>query len=206
MPAVFDWFDSAMVPILRRMAARPTLCFPKASDVEPFVGQSPEGCVSVSPVDRQEFLRIMRAFEQAGLAYVLIGATAMGLQGVLRATEDIDVMVEPSTENLERLRTALRAAYPGDPHVDELKVEDWSGDYAVVRFGPAGSTLYLDLLTRLGETETFNTIEAETMDLDGIQVRLATARALYRLKKDTTRAIDQQDARMIASAFHLNED
>lgn len=148
----------------------------------------------------------MSAFEKSGLEYVLIGATAMGLQGVLRATEDIDVMVEPSTEDLERLRSALRVAYPGDPHVDELKIEDWSGDYAVVRFGPAGSTLYLDLMTRLGETENFDTIEAEIMDLDGIPVRVATARALYRLKKDTTRAIDQQDARTIASAFHLNED
>ena len=160
----------------------------------------------MSSVDRQEFLRIMRAFEQSGLEYVLIGATAMGLQGVLRATEDIDVMVEPSAQNLERLRSALRVAYPGDPHVDGLKVEDWSGDYAVVRFGAAGSTLYLDLLTRLGETENFDTIEAEIMDLDGIQVRVATARALYRLKRGTMRAIDQQDARMIASAFHLNDE
>jgi hypothetical protein len=148
----------------------------------------------------------MRAFEESGLEYVLIGATAMGLHGIVRATEDIDVMVRPSPENLERLRTALRSAYPLDPHVGELTMEDWSGDYAVVRYGPQGSTLYVDLLTRLGDAENFESIEAEILDLEGIRVRVATPGALYRLKKGTVRAIDQQDARMLADAFHLRDE
>ena len=41
-------------------------------------------------MDRDELLRVLRAFEAAGLDYVLIGATAMGFHGVIRATEDVD--------------------------------------------------------------------------------------------------------------------
>ena len=44
-------------------------------------------------MDRDEILRVLRAFEAAGLEYVLIGATAMGFHGVVRATEDIDLVI-----------------------------------------------------------------------------------------------------------------
>lgn len=37
-------------------------------------------------IDRDEILRVLRAFEAAGLEYVLIGAIARGFHGVVRAT------------------------------------------------------------------------------------------------------------------------
>lgn len=54
--------------------------------------------------------RVLRAFEAAGLEYTLIGATAMGFHGVVRATEDVDRFVRATPENIERLRAAFRAA------------------------------------------------------------------------------------------------
>jgi predicted nucleotidyltransferase len=62
-------------------------------------------------VDRDEILHVLRAFEQAGLDYVLIGATAMAFHGVVRATEDIDLFIRATPDNVERLRQAFRAAY-----------------------------------------------------------------------------------------------
>src|SRR5579864_5463705 len=44
-------------------------------------------------VDRDELVRVLRAFEAAGLEYVLIGATAMGFHGLVRATEDVDLFI-----------------------------------------------------------------------------------------------------------------
>jgi hypothetical protein len=37
-------------------------------------------------VDRDELIRVLKAFEAAGLEYVLIGAAAMGFHGLIRAT------------------------------------------------------------------------------------------------------------------------
>jgi hypothetical protein len=60
---------------------------------------------------------VLRAFEERGLEYVLIGASAMGLA---RATEDRDLFIPATPENIERLRQALKDAYADDPHIDEI--------------------------------------------------------------------------------------
>ncbi len=157
-------------------------------------------------VDRDELLRVLRAFESAGLEYVLIGATAMGFHGVVRATEDVDLFVRASPENIERLRVALRAAYAGDSHVDEIRSEDLLGEYPAVRYYPPSGDLYFDVMTRLGDAASFDTVDAEIKHVDGIAVRVATPRALYRLKKSTVRPLDRQDAAMLREQFNLMDE
>ena len=145
-------------------------------------------------MDRDELLRVLRAFEAAGLDYVLIGATAMGFHGVVRATEDVDLFVRATPENIERLRAAFRAAYGNDPHVDEIRADDLLGEYPSVRYYPPSGDLYFDVMTRLGEAASFETVDAELKMVEGIRVRVATPGALYRLKRDTVRPLDRQDA------------
>jgi hypothetical protein len=62
-------------------------------------------------MDREEVMRVLRAFESAGLEYVLIGAAAMGFHGIVRATEGLDLFIRATPQNVEKLRSALRAAY-----------------------------------------------------------------------------------------------
>ena len=151
-------------------------------------------------------LRVLRAFETAGLDYVLIGATAMGLHGVVRATEDIDLFVRATPENIERLRVAFRAAYAGDPHVDEITADDLLGDYPALRYYPPSGDLYFDVITRLGDAATFETVDAEVKEIEGVRVRVATPAALYRLKKGTVRPLDRQDAAALRERFGLTDE
>jgi hypothetical protein len=143
-------------------------------------------------VDRDEILRVLRAFEASGLEYVLIGATAMGFHGLVRATEDLDLFIRPTAANVERLRAALRSSYDGDPHIDEISADDLLGEYPAVRYYPPTGDLYFDVLTRLGDFAQFDTVDAEIKEFDGTRVRVATPAALYRLKKGTVRAKDHQ--------------
>jgi hypothetical protein len=156
-------------------------------------------------VDRDELLKLLQAFQTEGLEYVLIGATAMGFHGVIRATEDVDLFVRATPENLARLRNALRAAYPGDESIEEIRDADLLGDYPSVRYYPPSGDLYLDVMTRLGEAASFETVEAEVKEFGGVKVRVATPRALYRLKKDTLRPLDRHDAAALAERFDLKE-
>jgi hypothetical protein len=156
-------------------------------------------------MDRDEILRVLRAFEASGLEYVLIGATAMGFHGLVRATEDLDLFIRATAENVERLRVALRASYADDPHIDEISAADLLGEYPAVRYYPPSGDLYFDILTRLGELASFETVEAETKEIEGARVRVATPLALYRLKKGTVRPKDHQDAAALRERFNLTD-
>jgi Nucleotidyl transferase AbiEii toxin, Type IV TA system len=106
-------------------------------------------------VIREDMLRVFSSFESEGLEYVLIGATAMGFHGLIRATEDVDLLIRATEANIERLRKAFRKAYADDPHIDEIKAVDLLGDYPVLRYYPPSGDLFFDVMTRLGEAASF---------------------------------------------------
>ena len=137
---------------------------------------------------------------------MLIGAAAMGFHGVIRATEDLDVMIKATAENIERLRAALRDAYDDDPCIAEITTADLLGEYPAVRYYPPSGDLYFDVLTRLGEAASFETISSETQRLQDTRVTVATPAALYRMKKDTLRAKDHQDAAALRQRFDLKDE
>jgi hypothetical protein len=137
---------------------------------------------------------------------VLIGAAAMGFHGLIRATEDLDIFIRATSENVERLKRAFRAAYDDDPNVDEIRASDLLGDYPAVRYYPPSGDLYFDVMTRLGEVASFESVAAETKTIEGIAVPVATPAALYRLKRGTVRALDRQDAEALRQRFNLEEE
>jgi len=158
-----------------------------------------------SGMDREEVMRVLRAFEAAGLEYVLIGAAAMGFHDLVRVTEDVDLFIRATPENVEKLKVALRAAYD-DPKVNEISSADLLGDYPTVRYYPPTGDLYFDVLTRLGEVASFDTVDAEIKNIDGTSVRVATPAALYRMKKGTIRLQDRADAAALRELFDLKDE
>ena len=157
-------------------------------------------------MDRDEIMRVLREFEATGLEYVLIGASAMGFHDLVRATEDVDLFIRATAENVEKLRAALRAAYDGDPNVNEISSADLLGDYPAVRYYPPTGDLYFDVLTRLGEVASFETVDSEIKDIDGTSVSVATPAALYRMKKGTVRPQDRADAAALRERFNLKDE
>jgi diphthamide synthase (EF-2-diphthine--ammonia ligase) len=156
-------------------------------------------------VDRDELLRVLRAFQSEALEYVLIGATAMGFHGVVRATEDVDLFIRATDGNVERLRRALRTVYD-DPNVDEIRAADLLGEYPAVRYYPPVGELFFDILTRLGEVASYETVASEVKEIEGIRVPVATPAALYRMKRHTVRPIDHQDAAALRERFGLSDE
>jgi hypothetical protein len=150
-------------------------------------------------------LRVIASLNQVGVEYVVVGGVALNIHGLLRATEDLDIFIRPDPGNIERLRLALKAVWD-DPEIDHITAEDLCGEYPAVRYGPPEGTLYLDILTRLGEATLFSDLEAQEKEIEGVRVRVATPRTLYRMKRDTVRPIDRADALALRSAFDLGDD
>ncbi len=157
-------------------------------------------------MDLQEAKRILAALEREGVEYVLIGSMAMAAQGLVRATRDLDFFVSPSESNVGRLRKALRSLYDDDPSVEQIVAADLAGDYPAIEYAPPHGRYSMDILSRLGEAFRYDTIECEEVILDGIRVRVATPRMLYRMKKDTIRPQDRLDAETIRRQFGLTEE
>lgn len=145
------------------------------------------------------FLDVIRAFQRAGVDYVLVGGVAVNLHGIARATEDIDFFVRPDPENVERLKEALRSLW-SDPEIDEIHIEDFEA-YPTLRYGPPGEELMIDILTRLGTAFSFDSLEAETLEIEGLQVNVATPQTLIRMKQNTLRPIDKADAAALERLF-----
>jgi hypothetical protein len=61
-----------------------------------------------SPVSQEDlFLTLLQRFHDEGVDYVLIGGQAVRLNGFLRATEDVDILLHPSRSNGEKVIKAL---------------------------------------------------------------------------------------------------
>jgi hypothetical protein len=157
-------------------------------------------------MDFQEAKRILAALEREDVHYVLVGAMAMAAQGLIRATRDMDLFVSADPRNVECLRRALKSVFDDDPNVDLIKAEDLAGDFPAIEYVPPQATYSLDILARLGDAFRYEDLESEVMVLDGIRVRVATPRMLYRMKRTTVRPIDRIDAAAIRERFGLAED
>ena len=148
----------------------------------------------------EEMLRLFRSLNKHGVEYIVIGGGAMNILGLVRATEDIDFFIRPNADNVEKLKAALREVWD-DPHIDEISAADLCGDYPSVRYGPPEGTLYIDILTRLGEFAGYDDLEWREVMLRDVPVRTATPRTLHWLKRGTVRAVDKADAQALKDVF-----
>ena len=78
----------------------------------------------------QDLLKLCRSLNEQGARYVLIGGFAVILQGFIRGTKDIDLLIDASQENVQRIKRAL-ALLPDNAAA--LLQDDEIQKYEVVR-------------------------------------------------------------------------
>ena len=156
-------------------------------------------------MDGPRIIRVLEALVREGVAFKVVGAVALNLVGLPRATQDLDIFVAPTSANVARLRAALRAVYD-DPDIDEITVDDLSGRYPVIQYVPPDGRFPIDILVRLGDAFVFDDIETEMRHVGGLEVPVATPAMLYRMKRDSVRPQDRADAQRLVARFGLGED
>ena len=149
--------------------------------------------------------RVLAAFEEVGVDYVVFGGVAVNLHGLARATQDLDVFIRPEADNVARVKVALSSVFD-DPSIAEIDAADLLGDYPAVQYVPPSGGFHVDILTRLGEAFTYERLASERLEFDGIEVTVATPRTLFEMKKGTVRYKDRLDAAALAEQYHLADD
>ena len=155
-------------------------------------------------MDYEKVHELFRALGARGVEYVVVGAVALGLNGLVRATNDVDLFVRPTPENLDRLRMALSDVW-ADPAISEIANEDLADEGGIVSYVPPAGEITVDLISRLGSAFGFDDIEWEELNAGGISVRVATPGMLLRMKRDTLRPQDAADAHALRERFGLGD-
>jgi len=140
------------------------------------------------------FIELIRTLEEEKVEYVLIGGFAIILHGFARATQDIDLFVNSTEENIRKLRSALKRLYK-DNSIDEITISELY-KYPVIRYG-TDLGFCIDIIISIGEKFSYKDLETEIIALENCKVRIATPKTLYKLKKNTHREIDQLDIKFL---------
>lgn len=145
----------------------------------------------------QDVRRIVELLESEGVEYALIGGYALALQGIVRLTEDVDILVEPSVDNARRWVRALSklpdgaaAELAGDDTLhEELYAIRINDEFTVDIMNSASGLSWAELLPYRTRIDGINAISLE---------------GLLRMKQ-SGRLKDRADAEAIRKALGLSE-
>jgi len=137
--------------------------------------------------DLREFIELLSALE---VRFVIVGAFAVAYHGYFRYTSDIDLFIDRSNENAERIQSAIEQF--GFKDLDITK-QDFTRADQVIQLGVSPNRI--DLMTFLSGV-TFAEAWAERVygNLDGLNVPFISKQMLKQNKVACGRLQDLADA------------
>ncbi|MCH8959915.1 MAG: hypothetical protein IH820_00955 [Bacteroidetes bacterium] len=137
--------------------------------------------------ERADLVTLCRALNARGARYIVVGGMAVIQQGYVRATDDIDLLLDKSPQNIEKVRSALEIL--PDKAILEMQPGDLE-NYTVVR---VADEILVDLmLSTCGISYEQAKDEIEWMEIDDVPIPFATATLLLKMKQ-TGREKDRLD-------------
>jgi predicted nucleotidyltransferase len=154
-----------------------------------------------SPLRLRELLARLN---EAEVRFVLIGGLAVNAWGYLRGTRDVDVVPDPSAENLAKLDAVLRElggkVDVGGRLLDADAISTFlrTGDRTLV----VTELGQVDVLQGLPQVPRFEVLdqEATEIDLDGLVVRVCSLNHLLEMKRASDRPRDRDDLEALEAA------
>lgn len=139
----------------------------------------------------KELVKLCEALNNAKIKYVVVGGCAVILHGYYRTTHDIDLLVEPSLENVKNLKDVLYRTF-NSKDVFEISDDDVMR-YTVVRFAPESEEIVIDLIGKIGEISS-NIVnnDIEVVELEGVKIPVCGLSTLIETKKGA-RPKDKED-------------
>ncbi len=139
----------------------------------------------------EDFLDLLRALLDTDARFLVVGAHALAVHGVPRATGDLDVWIDATPENANRVWAAL-VAFGAPLHSVDLDVSQLSEPDRVIQIGLPPRRI--DVLTELsGLTFVEAWPDRVLHDVDGLQVPFVGRPQLVQNKRATGRARDLAD-------------
>jgi len=144
-------------------------------------------CTGIVTVTTAElFSRLFGALDQAGIPYMLTGSFASSFHGVPRATQDIDVVIAPT---VEQLRAFIRLLGEERYYVDEESALEAQRQQSIFNIIDLATGWKVDLIIR--KSRPFSRQEFErrqTVEFQGRELSIATAEDVCLAKLEWARS------------------
>lgn len=139
------------------------------------------------------FEKLLVLLADAKVDFVLVGGLAVTLQGYVRFTEDVDILIDSDPDNIARLLEAL-ADY-GEGFSRELSLQDFAEEEGAIRIIEATELCQIDVFTILSGRNYRDVVtDADCMTLNERLIHYASKASLIAWKEASARQKDRLDA------------
>jgi hypothetical protein len=138
------------------------------------------------------FEKLLALLADAGVQFIVVGGVAVTLNGYVRLTEDVDILLGTSKENTARFLNAM-SGY-GEGFARELSCEDFTDEEGAVRIVEEAEQCQVNVFTRMsGQYYADLLVDAERLSIGARAICYASRAALIRLKEGSVREKDRLD-------------
>ncbi|WP_367871488.1 nucleotidyltransferase [Luteolibacter sp. Populi] len=139
------------------------------------------------------FEKLLVLLVEAGVRFVVVGGIAVTLQGYVRLTEDIDLLLDGEPSNIRRFLD-LMAGY-GEGFARELSPDDFGDEEGAIRIVEETEQCQVDIFTRMsGRRYEDVIVDVDTFEVRGKFVAIASKLSLIGWKEKSVREKDRLDA------------
>ena len=137
-----------------------------------------------------DMIQLMKLFRDHGVEYLLVGGYAVNYYGYARATQDLDLLVRPSSENAKRIMASLNEFGFGNAGIPSASFETPG---TAIHLGSEPNRI--DLLTTLKDMDLDWVFEhRELVTLGSLEIPIIHLGDLIKTKKRAGRLRDLADA------------
>jgi len=154
----------------------------------------------VTPVGSSRLVTVCRLLNAGGVRYVVVGAFALAFHGIVRATNDVDILIEQTLENATRALKALEGLKYGIAReIDPADVV--SKPITIIGDDPRVDLLTLAWSVRYADAAP----HIRTAQIEGVEIPFADLDTLIRSKR-TDRLRDKADVEELERLKLLQQD
>lgn len=130
---------------------------------------------------------------EAQVKFIVVGRVAVPMQGYVRLTEDVDLLLEALAHNLQSLLNAL--GNYGEGFARELSLENFTDEEGAIRIVEEVESCQMDLFTVMAGKHYGDILQnADIFFIRGQAIRFASKAALIGWKGKSVREKDRLDA------------
>ena len=152
------------------------------------------------PPRKEDLVKLCEELNRLGSKYIVIGGLAMNNLGLVRTTEDVDLLIDPSPENQHRVREALLIL--PEKAIRELGADEDLRQWIVTR---VNDEITVDLMTEAcGVRYEEAKAEVQIREVQCVSIPMANRRLMIKLKQ-SRRPKDQIDLQYLLQFDEQND-